>query len=128
MFPPLVGAPAPAPALACLPPDHLRSLYVGQVAPRPRRGALDPGRSLWSTCIPRVCGALAAVTDPLVLVLDDLQFVTDPTSLDAVAAPSDHVPERSQMIVASREEPALGLARLRAQGRVLEAQRGRPAP
>ena len=79
-----------------------------------------PGRSVWSTCIPRVCAALSAVTQPVVLVLDDLQFVSDPTSLDAVAALLDHVPERSQMVVASREEPALGLARLRAHGRVLE--------
>ena len=45
-----------------------------------------PGRSLWSTCIPRVCAALSAVAHPVVLVLDDLHFVSDPTSLDAVAA------------------------------------------
>jgi LuxR family maltose regulon positive regulatory protein len=79
-----------------------------------------PGRSVWSTCIPRVCTAFAGMTDPVVLVLDDLQFVSDPTSLDAVAALLDHVPRRSRMVVSSREEPALPLARLRAQGRVVE--------
>ena len=45
-----------------------------------------PGRSVWSTCIPRVCAALSAVSSPVVLVLDDLHFVSDPTCLDAVAA------------------------------------------
>jgi LuxR family maltose regulon positive regulatory protein len=79
-----------------------------------------PGRSVWSTCIPRVCAALSAMTTPVVLVLDDLHFVSDPTSLDAVAALLDHVPERSQIVVSSPEEPALPLARLRAQARLLE--------
>ena len=79
-----------------------------------------PGRSIWSICIPRVCAALSTATDPLVLVLDDLHFVSDSTSLDAVAALLAHVPEGSQIVVASREEPALPLARLRAQGRVHE--------
>jgi LuxR family transcriptional regulator, maltose regulon positive regulatory protein len=79
-----------------------------------------PGRSVWSTCIPRVCAALSAMPSRIVLVLDDLQFVRDPTSLDAVAALLDHVPEGSQLVIASREEPALPLARLRAEGRLLE--------
>ena len=51
-----------------------------------------PGRSVWSTCIPRVCAALSAMTSPVVLVLDDLHFVSDPTCIDAVAALIDHVP------------------------------------
>ena len=79
-----------------------------------------PGRSIWSICIPRVCAALSTATDPLVLVLDDLHFVSDSTSLDAVAALLAHVPEGSQIVVASREAPPLPLARLRAQGRVHE--------
>jgi LuxR family maltose regulon positive regulatory protein len=93
---------------------------VERVAPSVFEGLSSPGRSVWSTCIPRVCAALSAVTDPVVLVLDDLHFVNDPTSLDAVAALLDHVPERSQIVVSSREEPPLPLARLRAQGRLLE--------
>ena len=83
-----------------------------------------PGRSVWSTCIPRVCSALSAMASPVVLVLDDLHFVHDPTCIDVVAALLDHVPERSRIIVASREEPALPLPRLRSQGRVLEIAAG----
>ena len=83
-----------------------------------------PGRSIWSTCVPRVCSALSAMTTAVVLVLDDLHFVDDPTCIDVVAALLDHVPERSRIIVASREEPALPLPRLRSQGRVLEIAAG----
>ncbi|MDA0167386.1 LuxR C-terminal-related transcriptional regulator [Solirubrobacter ginsenosidimutans] len=79
-----------------------------------------PGRSLWSTCIPRLCAALSAVAHPVVLVLDDVHFVTDPTSLDAVAALLNHVPEHSRIVLSSREEPGLPLARLRSQRRLLE--------
>src|SRR5512132_877945 len=91
---------------------------VERVAPSVFEALSSPGRSVWSTCIPRVCAALSAVTDPVVLVLDDLHFVSDPTSLDAVAALLNHVPERSQIVVSSREVPTLPLARLRAQGRL----------
>ena len=83
-----------------------------------------PGRSVWSTCIPRVCGALSAMTRPVVLVLDDLHFVDDPTCMDAVTALLDHVPDGSRMIVSSRAEPALPLPRMRSQGRVLEVGAG----
>src|SRR3954447_5363973 len=93
---------------------------IEHVPPAVFEALSTPGQSIWSTCIPRVCAALSARTRPLVLVLDDLHFVNDPTSLDAVAALLDHVPPGSQIVVSTREEPTLGLARLRAQGRVLE--------
>jgi LuxR family maltose regulon positive regulatory protein len=93
---------------------------VERVSPSVFEALSGPGRSVWSTCIPRVSAALSAVTNPVVLVLDDLHFVSDPTCLDAVAALLGCVPEGSQMVVATREEPELPLARLRAQDRVLE--------
>ena len=83
-----------------------------------------PGRSVWSTCVPRVCAALSAVTSPVVLVLDDAHLVSDPTCLDAITALIDHVPERSRLVMSSREEPALPLDLLRSQGRVLEIGAG----
>lgn len=93
---------------------------VEPVAPSVFEALSTPGRSVWSICIPRVCAAFSNVDDPVVLVLDDLHLVSDPTSLDAVAALLDHVPDGSQIVVSSREEPPLPLARLRAQARVLE--------
>jgi LuxR family maltose regulon positive regulatory protein len=93
---------------------------VERVSPSVFDALSTPGRSVWSTCIPRVCAALSSMASPIVLVLDDLHFVHDPTSLDAVAALIDHVPEGSLIVVASREAPALPLPRLRVEGRALE--------
>jgi LuxR family maltose regulon positive regulatory protein len=92
---------------------------VERISPSVFEALSGPGRSVWSTCIPRVSAALAALASPVVLVLEDLHFVSDPTCLDAVEALLDHVPEGSQMVVGTREEPELPLARLRAQGRLL---------
>jgi LuxR family transcriptional regulator, maltose regulon positive regulatory protein len=93
---------------------------VAHVSPLVFEALWGPGRSLWSTCIPRVGAALSAVASPIVLVLDDLHAVSDPACLDAIAALLEHVPEGSQIVVATREDPELPLARLRAQDRVLE--------
>ena len=75
-----------------------------------------PGGSTWSSRVPRVGSALAALERPLVLVLDDLHAVANPSCLDVLTALFDYVPAGSQIAVASREDPALPLARWRALG------------
>jgi LuxR family maltose regulon positive regulatory protein len=79
-----------------------------------------PGGSTWSSRVPRVGGALGALERPLVLVLDDLHAVANPSCLDVLAALVEYVPAGSQIAVASREDPALPLARWRAHGLVQE--------
>ena len=79
-----------------------------------------PGGSTWSKRVPRVGSALAALERPLVLVLDDLHAVRNPSCLDAIAALLGYLPAGSQIAIASREEPALPLARWRARGLVHE--------
>ena len=64
--------------------------------------------------------ALAGGRRPLVLALDDLHTVDDPTCIDILAELIEYVPAGSQILVASREQPALPLARWRAQGRLHE--------
>ena len=54
------------------------------------------------------------------LVLDDLHAVANPSCLDVLAELFEYVPAGSQIAIASREEPALPLARWRAQGLVHE--------
>ena len=54
----------------------------------------------------------------MVLVFDDLHAVAGPSCLDVVSALLDYVPTGSQIAIASREAPALPLARWRAHGRV----------
>jgi LuxR family maltose regulon positive regulatory protein len=53
-------------------------------------------------------------------VLDDLHAVANPSCLDVLAALFDYVPAGSQIAIASREDPALPLARWRAHGQVHE--------
>jgi LuxR family maltose regulon positive regulatory protein len=75
-----------------------------------------PGGSTWINRVPRVGSALGALERPLVLVLDDLHAVANPSCLDVLAALFEYVPAGSQIAVASREDPALPLARWRAHG------------
>ena len=79
-----------------------------------------PGGSTWSNRVPRLGAALAGVERPLVLVLDDLHAVTNPSCLDVLTALIECVPAGSQIALASREVPALPLPRWRAQGLVHE--------
>ena len=79
-----------------------------------------PRASDWPMRVPRIGRALAALERPLVLVLDDLHTVGTPSCLDVLTALFQYVPAGSQIAVASREEPALPLARWRAQGSVYE--------
>jgi LuxR family transcriptional regulator, maltose regulon positive regulatory protein len=79
-----------------------------------------PGGSTWTNRVPRVGSALGALERPLVLVLDDLHAVANPSCLDVLAALVEYVPAGSQIAVASREDPALPLARWRAHGLVQE--------
>jgi len=70
-----------------------------------------PGGSTWSKRVPWVGSALASVQRPLVLVLDDLHTVRNPSCLDALAALFGYLPAGSQIALASLEAPALPLAR-----------------
>ena len=78
------------------------------------------GRSIWAERVPRVGAAIAATERPLVLVFDDLHFIANPACLDVVAELVQYVPAGSQIAIASREEPALPLARWRANGHLHE--------
>ncbi len=79
-----------------------------------------PGGSTWSKRVPRLGRALAEVDRPLVLALDDLHAVANPSCMDVLAELFDYVPSGSQFAIASREEPALPIGRWRAQGLVEE--------
>jgi LuxR family transcriptional regulator, maltose regulon positive regulatory protein len=69
--------------------------------------------------VPGFGPAPPAAAEPLVLVLDDLHLLQNRDSLQLVGKLIDDLPMGSQLVIASREEPPLPLARLRAEGRVL---------
>jgi LuxR family transcriptional regulator, maltose regulon positive regulatory protein len=93
---------------------------VEAIAPEALEALSGPGDSIWSKRVPRVGSALAGLERPLVLVLDDLHAVANPSCLDVLAALVEYVPAGSQIAVTSREEPGLPLARWRAHGSVHE--------
>ncbi len=79
-----------------------------------------PGGSAWTTRFPRVGNALASSARPMVLVLDDLHAVGNQSCLDVLSELVRHVPFGSQIVISTREEPALPLARWRASGQLYE--------
>ena len=83
--------------------------------------ALDaPGDSAVDAVLPRLGSALSLAAPPAVLVLDDVHLLHNRVCLDAVTRLIDYLPPGSQLAVAGRGESPLPLARLRAEGRMVE--------
>jgi LuxR family maltose regulon positive regulatory protein len=78
------------------------------------------GTSISHTVLPRLGATLSSKALPVVLVLDDVHLLQDQEGLDAVAVLVDHLPPGSQLVVTSRGEPPLPVARWRAEGRLAE--------
>ncbi len=80
----------------------------------------SPVSSVPGSVVPRLEAAFWSMTTPVVLVLDDVHLLRDRECRDALSVLAEHVPAGSRMVLASREQPPLRLARLRAEGRVAE--------
>jgi LuxR family transcriptional regulator, maltose regulon positive regulatory protein len=63
---------------------------------------------------------VATVEDDFVLVLDDYHVIDARAVDDALAFLTEHLPPRMHLIIATREDPRLPLARLRARGQLSE--------
>jgi LuxR family maltose regulon positive regulatory protein len=83
------------------------------------RGAAAPG-SLWSTGMPRLGAALAALPEPIVLVLDDVHELRHPDCKAALEPISKHLRSGSQLVLSGRAENGAPLARLRAERQLVE--------
>ncbi|MEP7356350.1 MAG: AAA family ATPase, partial [Anaerolineales bacterium] len=102
-------------ALDCLPPlaGRLTNLLASMRAtPEP---AIEP---VLVTLINLISDHAAAA--PLVLVLDDFHVVTAPTIHDSLAYVIEHSPAHLHIVLASRADPPLPLARLRARDGLVE--------
>jgi len=93
---------------------------VARIDPGAFEALASAGASVEGTVVPRLGAALAAVDEPLVLVLDDLHLLENPQCLDAIAALARHIREGSQLALSARGAPALPLGVLRARGLELE--------
>jgi len=63
---------------------------------------------------------LAAVPNNIVLVLDDFHVIGAPEIQEGMAYLLDHLPGPMHLVIATRADPALPLARLRARGELVE--------
>jgi LuxR family transcriptional regulator, maltose regulon positive regulatory protein len=70
--------------------------------------------------IPRLASAFRSMSSPMVLVLDNVHVLRNFECRAAVSVLADHVPDGSRLVLAGRADPPLRVARLRAEGRILE--------
>jgi ATP/maltotriose-dependent transcriptional regulator MalT len=94
------------------------------VAPGIGEGALGALRSPQPPPVESVLTALLnevdTVPDDFVLVLDDYHVIDAGAVDDALAFLLEHLPPRMHLVIATREDPQLPLARLRARGQLAE--------
>ena len=84
----------------------------------------SPGSSVPGSVVPRLGSAFSSMTSPVALVLDDVHVLRNPECQSALSVLADHVPRGSQLAVAGQAQPPLRVARLRAEGRILEIGQG----
>jgi LuxR family transcriptional regulator, maltose regulon positive regulatory protein len=80
----------------------------------------SPVSSVPGSVVPRLGSAFASMTTPVVLVLDDVHLVRNAECRAALSVLADHVPAGSRLVLSGRAEPPVRVARLRAEGRILE--------
>jgi LuxR family maltose regulon positive regulatory protein len=69
-----------------------------------------------------VLNELSAVPDDLYLVLDDYHLVDGPELQAGMTFLLEHLPPQVHLVISTREDPALPLARLRARGELVEVR------
>jgi LuxR family transcriptional regulator, maltose regulon positive regulatory protein len=80
----------------------------------------SPGSSVPGSVVPRLGSAFSSMTSPVALVLDDVHLLQNRECHSALSVLADHVPPGSRLALAGRTAPPLRLARLRAEGKLLE--------
>src|SRR5215211_5680531 len=93
---------------------------VETIPPEVFPGLAGPNVSAPATLVPQLAAAVAAMTQPVALVLDHVELLNNQQSLDAVAELAAQLPIGSQLLVASRARPPLPVGLLRTQGQVVE--------
>ncbi|HEY5358158.1 MAG TPA: LuxR C-terminal-related transcriptional regulator [Streptosporangiaceae bacterium] len=79
-----------------------------------------PAPDFAGTLLPLLINELAAMAEPVVIVLDDYHVIEDRDCHDQVAFLLLHLPEAVQLTLITRVDPPLPLARLRAAGDMAE--------
>jgi LuxR family transcriptional regulator, maltose regulon positive regulatory protein len=93
---------------------------VESIDPMVFHALASPGVAIAATVVPRLAAALSSMSQPVALVLDHVEVLSNWECLDAIAELAVQLPEGSQLALASRGEPPLPVASLRAQGQIVE--------
>ena len=80
----------------------------------------SPVSSVPGSVVPRLGSAFSSLASPVVLVLDDVHVLRNSECRAALSVLADHVPRGSRLAFAGRAEPPLRIARLRAEGKIIE--------
>ena len=80
----------------------------------------SPDSSVLGSVVPRLSNAFASITSPVTLVLDDVHLLHNQECQAALSVLAEHVPPGSRLVLASRDQPPVRVARLRAAGKILE--------
>ena len=84
-------------------------------------GALQsPQRPAAESVLTTLLNEIAAVPERFILVLDDYHRIDAEAIDQALAFLLDHLPPQMHLVIATREDPSLPLARLRARGQLTE--------
>lgn len=83
---------------------------------------MAPPNAVAPAFIETVLGEVATLGTPLWLVIDDLHVLTDRHAVESLSTLFAQMPPNLHLVVASRTQPALGLHRLRIEGRLVEIQ------
>ena len=101
--------------------------YVLTAIDRAVPGAASSARVLWGSgqapvdsVLTGVVNELSVYDGDLTLVLDDYHLADGPDVAGAMAFLADHLPPQLHLVLSTRSDPALPLARLRARGELVE--------
>ncbi len=91
------------------------------------RRSLDAAQPSIDAVVATLLNDLQAVASDLVLVLDDYHVIESPAIHESMAFLLEHLPPHVHLVIASRADPPLPLASLRARGELAGGPGGRPA-
>jgi LuxR family transcriptional regulator, maltose regulon positive regulatory protein len=83
-------------------------------------GIPNPGAEVQRVTSVLINDVLDTLPNPFTLILDDLHLINEPAIFVGLNYLLDHIPPQMHLVMSSRHDPPLALARLRARGRVTE--------
>jgi LuxR family maltose regulon positive regulatory protein len=81
---------------------------------------IAPGTNTAQSVVPSVLNDLARLPKRITLIIDDFQLITNESTQAAFSFFAEHLPSTLGLILASRSDPPLPLARLRGRGELAE--------